>query len=162
MNNENQASRGSSDLLILMIFRCSFFISFPDVFQWYWCFERVWRGWILIPTGLLKAKSVVRIKHVQGVILDAREGPKPWNIMCWNLLYFPGEYWKFQDLLCHFWRVIEQNRWKSITRVQKVAAAQAPKILVFDGVTSPMQFHWFPLCFWSSPPKLLLSLWFYR
>ena len=61
---------------------------------WFW--EGL-QGWNFDSHWALKAKSIVRIKHVQGIILDAREGPKPWNIMRRNFLYFPCVFEDFKE-----------------------------------------------------------------
>ena len=67
---------GSSDMSIWMIFRCLIFVYFPDVFCDFGVSGRLWKGDNLIPAGLLKIKSTVRIRHVQGVFLEARQGEK--------------------------------------------------------------------------------------
>ena len=68
----------SSELSILMIFRCPFFITFLDVFLWFSWFETVQESEILIPAALLKTKSAVRIQRVKIEILQACEGQSLW------------------------------------------------------------------------------------
>ena len=164
MNNKYQASGWPSDLLIFMIFRCSIFISFPYVFRRFWCFERVCRGGIVIPIGLLKAKSIVRIKHVQGVILDAREGPKPWNITCWNFASFSLLILDFTICCVIFWgsssKIIEKRLAVYKSRFAIVGQDSHDLPFVFF-VIGTCKYQWF-FCLWRRLLWfLLVFIWFY-
>ncbi len=47
---------GSSDQWIFMIFGCAILLDFTVVFEWFWCFEVVSKGGVLILAGVLKQK----------------------------------------------------------------------------------------------------------
>ena len=161
MNNEILASGGPADQLMFMIFTCSCFIRFPNVFPWCSCFEGVCRGGILIPNWAFKRKLDSQDKARPIRHFECSQKKQNHETSCVEISFiFHANVQNFMICSLNFQGSSTKIIENALQVCKKVDPAQAAKISVFDGVASPMQFHYFSFCFWSSPPKLLFSHWF--